>query len=150
MKFEDLKFVRLTQPDQFNLIPRFLFEQVKGSDFKIDRLYQYGPMMLASPLTFFYILAEKEQLEKGYAPAKGILWLTINPFEEIFYVDMLSVDKDYQGNGTALKSSLNFIRSIPEYKTLNPKIIMMTRHVKAFEKAGWERSEKIRMENNNE
>lgn len=145
MKFSDLKFVRLTNPSQFSLIPQYLFEQVKGADFKIDRLYQFGPLLLASPLTFLYVLAEKEQLEDGHAPVKGILWLTVNPIEEMFYVEMLSVDKDYQGNGT-LQSALEFIKSIPDYNSLNPKIVMMTKHVKAFEKAGWEQSEKVRMQ----
>lgn len=140
MTFSDLKFVRLTIPDQFGLIPSYLFEQVKGADFKIDRFYQFGPMLLASPLTFFYALADKET-----SLIKGILWIAINPMEEMFYVEMLSIDKEYQGNGT-LQSALKFVKSIPDYGLLNSKIIMMTKHVKVFEKAGWRQSEKVRME----
>ncbi len=152
MTFDDLKFVRLrtdaiTDPDgslarfMFSRIPPYLFEQVKGADFKIERIYQFGPLVLMNPLTFFYALADKET-EK----IKGILWLSVNPFEEIFYVQMLSVNKEYQNNGDVLKETLGFIRSIPDYKTLKPEIIMMTKRTKAFEKEGWKRSEKVRME----
>lgn len=145
-KFDDLKFVRLTRPEQFSLIPQYLFKQVKDRDFSIDRIKEFGPVLLASSLTFLYILAEKEQLAEGYAPAKGVLWLTVNPFEEVFYVELLSVDKEYQGNkGDTLRGVVNFIQSIPEYKSLKPKIVMTTKHIKAFEKVGWKQSKKVRM-----
>jgi hypothetical protein len=145
MKFSDLKFVRLTQPEQFSLVPRMLFEQVKGAEFKIDRLYQFGPMLLASPLTFFYVLAEKEQLEKGTAPVKGLLWAEINPLNENLVVHTFSVDKEYQGNGT-LNDALDFVRTIQEKENLQ-KIQIITVHPKVYEKKhGWCESKKKIME----
>ncbi len=136
MKFSDLKFVRLTQPEQFSLVPRYLFEQAKDSDFKIDRLYQFGPIVLASPLTFFYVLAEKET-----SKIKGLLWCEINPFNENLMVYALSVDKEYQGNGT-LDETLNFIRTIQKKENLQ-KIQMATTHPKVYvEKHGWSESKK--------
>lgn len=142
-----MKFVRLTEPEQFALIPLYLFEQVKDRDFSVDRIKQFGPILLASPLTFLYILAEKEQLENGYAPAKGVLWLTINPFEETFYIELLSVDKECQSNnGSLLQGAVEFIKMLPEYNQLNPKIIAVTKHPKALEKAGWVKSKNIRIE----
>ena len=154
MTFSDLKFVRLTQPEQFSLVPRYLFEQIKGSDFKIDRLYQFGPMLLASPLTFFYILAEKEQLEKGYAPAKGILWVEINPLDDQIKIHAFSIDKEYQQNmngdfqhdSEALKTTLDFLRKLQKENNLSNKIEIVTLRPRAYQKAGWARSKKILME----
>ncbi len=154
MKFSDLKFVRLTQPEQFSLVPRYLFEQVKGATFKIDRLYQFGPILLASPLTFFYVLAEREQLEKGRAPVKGILWAEINPLDDQIKVHAFSIDKEYQQNmngdfqysSEALKATLEFLRGIQKEQGLSEKIEIVTLRHRAYEKAGWRKSKKILME----
>lgn len=140
MKFSDLKFVRLTQPEQFSLVPRYLFEQVKGADFKIDRFYQFGPMLLASPLTFFYALADKET-----SLIKGILWAEINPLSENLVIHILSVNKEYQGNGT-LDKALDFVKTIQEKENLQ-KIQITTICPKTYErKHGWHKSKKRIME----
>ena len=145
MKFEDLKFVRLTRPEQFSLVPRYLFEQVKGGDFNIDRLLQFGPMLLASPLTYFYILAEKEQLEKGYAPAKGLLWAEVNPFNENVHAHLFSIDKEYQHDG-AMSGAIKKLKEIREKENLTGKLTSETNRPKAVEKAGWQKSKIIYME----
>lgn len=140
MTFSDLKFVRLTIPDQFGLIPSYLFEQVKGGEFKIDRLYQFGPMLLASPLTFFYALADKET-----SLIKGILWAEINPLSENLVIHTLSVNKEYQGNGT-LDKTLDFVRTIQKRENLR-KIQITTICPKTYErKHGWHKSKKRIME----
>ena len=145
MKFSDLKFVRLIQPNQFGLIPRYLFEQVKGGEFKIDRLYQIGPILLASPLTFLYILADKEQLKKGSASPKGVLWAEVNPFCEDVKAHIFSVDKEYQGNG-AMVEVIDKLKEIYASEKLTGKITSETTRPKAVEKAGWKISDRINME----
>lgn len=137
--FQNLKFVRLTQPEQFSLIPRILFEQVKGADFKVDRLYQFGPLLLASPLTFLYVLAEKEQLENGHAPVKGILWAEINPLSENLIVNAFSIDKEYQGDG-AMEKVKEKLGEIKKENNIENPVITITTRPKAVEKAGWEHS----------
>lgn len=140
MKFENLKFIRLTQPDQFKLIPRELFEQVKGAEFKVDRLYQFGPALLASPLTLFYALADNET-----SVIKGVLWASINPFTENLDIHVLSIDKDYQGNG-ALDGALEFLEKIRTENNLN-KLQMTTTRPKVYEeKQNWKRSSQIVLE----
>lgn len=143
--FNDLKFVRLTQPEQFSLVPRYLFEQVKSNDFKIDKLCQFGPILLASPLTFFYILAEKKQLEKGCAPAKGILWAEVNPFNESVHAHIFSVDKEYQNNG-AMTCAIEKLKEIRTEEQLTGQITTVTTRPKAVKKAGWRISNRINME----
>lgn len=151
MKFDDLKFVRLrtdpnTDPDGsmarflFSRIPRYLFEQVKSVDFKIDRLYQFAPLALANPLTFFYVLADKES-EK----IKGVLWAEVSPLTENLIVHTLSIDKEYQGNGT-LNSALEFLEKIKEQEGLI-KLQMVSSRTKFYEKEqGWKRSNRIILE----
>ncbi|GAI03078.1 unnamed protein product [marine sediment metagenome] len=141
MKFEDLKFVRLTIPSQFALIPRALFEQVKGGEFKIDRLYQFGPMLLASPLTFFYALADKET-----ALIKGVLWAEVNPFCEDIYAHIFSIDKKYQNNGDAMGGAIEKLREIRTKEKLSGKITSETTRLKAVERAGWRISKRINVE----
>lgn len=145
MKFSELKFVRLTQPEQFGLIPRYLFEQIKGSDFNIDRLYQFGPMLLTSPFMFLYILADKEQLKKGNASPKGILWAEINPFYENLNAHIFSIDKEYQCNG-AMKNIIEKLKEIYAKEKLTGKITSETTRSKAVKKAGWRISNRINME----
>ncbi len=139
MKFEDLKFVRLSQPSHFGLIPRKLFEQVKGAEFKIEKLYQFGPLLLRSPLTFLYVLVDDESV------IKGVLWSEINPFTEKLNVHVLSIDKDYQGNG-ALDGALRFLDTIKTENALT-KLQMTTTRPKVYEgKQTWKRSEQIILE----
>ncbi len=140
MRFEDLKFVRLTNPELFRNIPPNLFEQMKGSTFNVEKLYQYGPNLLMSPLTFFYVLVEDGVI-------KGILWAEINPLDNRLNVHTFSVDKKYQNaNCHALKIALDFLRSIQKEYNLERKIEILTTRPRAYERAGWIRSEKTLME----
>ncbi len=160
MEFNDLKFVRLktdvkSDPDgslaffMFNLIPRYLFEQVKGAEYKVDRLYQFGPLLLASPLTFFYVLVDKESKK-----VKGVLWAEINPLDEQIKVHVFTVDKEYQQNmngdfshdSIALKTTLDFLRKLQKENNLDSKIEIVTLRPLAYEKAGWKQSKKTLME----
>lgn len=149
MKFSDLKFVRLTEPEQFSLIPRYLFEQVKGFDFKIERLYQFGPILLASPLTFLYALADKES-----SLIKGILWAEVNPLDNQLKVHAFSIDREYQQNmdgefkhdSTALNLALDFIRKLQKENNVDNKIEIVTLRPHAYERVGWKKSKKVLME----
>jgi hypothetical protein len=137
---DDLKFVRLTQPQLFTLIPRYLFEQVKGASFIIERVYELGPAALANPLTLLYVLAEKKT-----GRIKGVLWAEVNLFNDNLVVHVYSVDKEYQGNGTLAKG-LEFIRLVLKGTSVD-KIQMSTNRPKAFErKQGWSPSEQTIME----
>jgi hypothetical protein len=146
MKIDNLKFVRLTEPAQFSLIPRRLFEQVKGTDNITERIYQFGPVALASPLTFLYVLAEEKQLKDGYAPVKGILWAEINPLNETLTINVLSLDKEYQGNGIVDKAYEEILKKIQQTERLK-KMEMLTTRPEVYEKKhGWRRSDKIILE----
>lgn len=76
---------------------------------------------------------------------KGILWAEISPLTENLNVHILSVDKEYQGNGT-LDKTLDFMRIIQKEQNLN-KIQITTICPKTYErKYGWRQSKKKIME----
>ena len=142
MKFEDLKFVRLTEPEQFALIPKVLFEQMKDADYKIDKLYQFGPILLMSPLTFLYVLVNKDT-----NIIKGILWSENNPITEKLNTLAFSIDKEYQSkNGDALEWVKKFLKKIQKENNLTGTLDVATSRPKAYEKAGWKRSKRILLE----
>lgn len=128
-EFEDLKFIQLTSPDQFCLIPPYLFEQIKDSDMKLERLYQFGPALLSDPLVFLYVLAEKQT-----AKIKGVLWCQVNPFTEQLVVNVLSIDKEYQHN-SALAKTIDFVRQLQKTNELAEKIQLITTRPEAYERA---------------
>ena len=126
MKFSDLKFVRLTMPEQFDLIPRELFEQVKEKDPDVilENLYKFGPMQLTNDRNFLYVMVDPKQ------NVKGVLWAGVNDFTEILEVSILSVDKEYQNNG-ACKTSLEFLQNIQQKLGLR-KVRFMTNRDKSY------------------
>ena len=151
MKIDDLKFVRFTtdginDSDRtlaaylFSRIPAYLFEQVKDTDFKVERIYQFGPMLLASPLTFLYVLTDKET-----SLIKGVLWTEFSPLSEQLVVHIFSIDKEYQNDG-AMEMSKKKLLEIKEQNKISGSITTVTTRPKAVEKAGWKRSDKIVME----
>ncbi|KKN24782.1 hypothetical protein LCGC14_0891460 [marine sediment metagenome] len=136
----NLEFIRLTDPGLFSLIPPELFEQAKGSNFKIDKLYEFGPLLLASPFTFFYAMTDPESHK-----IKGIFWAEISPLTEHLAVHALSISKDAQKNGN-LKEMVEFTENLAKEQGLT-KIQMLTRRPEVYEKKfGFKKSEKIIME----
>lgn len=135
-EFSELKFVRTFD---FEHIPRPLFEQVKEMDAgMIDRLYQYGPLMVG-PLTLLYVLIDEVH------KIKGVLWADIDIIEANIHVHLFSVDKEYQ-NGEALKKATEFLLNLPTGQDLKKRLNMLTTRPKAFEEIGWKHSKRIRME----
>ncbi len=124
--FNELQFIRLTQPEQFGLIPRYLFEQVQehDPDVIIENIYKFGPMQLTSSLNFLYVMVDDT------TTIKGVMWANINEFSEHLEVNMLSVDKEYQ-NSDACKVSLEFLQEIQKTHNLR-KIRMMTQRGKHY------------------
>ena len=148
MKFEDLQFVRLTQPDQFNLIPRELFEQVetKDPDVIVDNLYKFGPQQLLSNMNFIYVMVDDK------SKIKGILWAGVNDFTNNLEVSVWSVDKEYQNSGAG-KTSLEFLQDIQKKHKLNKIRFMTTRgknyidkYKRVYKKQGLKESDVVILE----
>lgn len=137
-RFDELRFIRI---QDFNLIPRYLMEQVKGGDTKVNRVLQFGTQIAKDPLTLLYVLADTQNKIKGF------LWAEIDVFDEVIHVNTLSLDKEYQDrNGTALLKTVDFLKSLLEGSKLQKKITFSTNRPKAFERLGFKRTALVNME----
>ncbi len=118
----NLEFIRLSHPDQFKLIPRELFEQVRDNDPDVilENIYKHGPEQLSNADNFIYVMVDDKP------SVKGVLWAGINAFSEILEVSILSVDKEHQNNG-ACKQSLEFLQEIQKEHNLRKVRWMTTR-----------------------
>jgi len=157
MKFSDLCFIRIIDPNFFRLIPKYLVEQIKNRDFEVDKLYELAPLLLTIPFIGPQgrIVAVPNPFHQFYAlateagKAKGFLWLTIDPLRQRICINVLSVDREYQDESepTALKGTVDFIRTLPEYEKFKKPIMCSTQTPKIFEEQiGAKRSKEILME----
>ena len=139
MKFTELKFVRVADVEEFNRIPRYLFDQMRHKDFDVDRIYKYAPRFLPSPQTWFYVLVDKGDL------VKGLLWDTTEPVQNILMINMLSVDKEYQGG--AIGRSTDFLFEEIKKTGLRPKIFWIQRRWKYLvRRLGWKNTGRMMIE----
>jgi len=137
-RFDELRFIRI---QDFNLIPRYMMEQVKGGDTKVNRVLQFGTQIAKDPLTLLYVLADTQNKIKGF------LWAEIDVFDEVIHVNTLSLDKEYQDrNGTALLKTVDFLKSLLDGSKLQKKITFSTTRPKAFERLGFKRTALVNME----
>jgi len=136
---KDLKFVRTFG---FDLIPRYLFEQVKEIDeATIDRIYKFGPLIGASPLTLLYVLVDEVN------KIKGVLWAEVNLIDAIIFIRLLSVDKQYQSlDGQLLTKAKDFLFNLKTGPELKKEIHFLSTRPRAFEKVGAQRCKRVRME----
>jgi len=123
-----------------NLVPRRLFEQIKGVEWNIDRLYAMSENICSNPTNLIYVLFDDDKI------IHGLVWAQVNILNENLYVMILSVDEEYQGaNGAAIDAAALLLNSIRQEANLK-KIIWTTTRPKAYEKHGFKRSKKIIME----
>ena len=147
-----LTFFRMTEPNFMRCIPRYLFEQVKDlDDAAIERIYQYSSSIMT------IVVPENGQLvrkpndlvwiaalyDKGHV-IKGFLWLDFEIIEQYIFVQLLTVDKEYQFSDI-LKQSMDYIQGLPIPDVYKSRIEWATTRPKAFERIGWKRSERVLM-----
>lgn len=142
MTIKDLQFSRIYD---WRLVPRYLLEQIPDADEgMIDRIYQNGNLLCNSPMNFLYVLTDDEH------KIKGVLWAVIDVIEACWLVRVFSVDKEYNNTSSEnIQIGTDFILNIPVPKQMNKKIWMLTSRPKAFERAGWNKVNRTRMEYEN-
>ena len=132
--FNELQFVRITNAEMFWMIPRKLFDDIKEKSYDVDMLYKMAGQYL-SPTSFMFLLVD------AAAQIKGFLWFYLNLLNKKAQVNILTVDSEYQGS-MAIQKTAEFIKSLDKDLTIE----IMTSRPKAFEKAGFKRSETLIME----
>jgi len=144
---DDLKFVRITDPNLFALIPRQLFEQIRARDWEVDTLYRYGPLFVTNQFNLFWVMTDTTNV------IKGVLWATIDPVVKAIAVNIVSVDREFQKiNGSLRKSQSELLLKVKEHLQvyreelkkksgfeLKDKILWGTTRPKAFERSGAKR-----------
>lgn len=104
-------------------VPKYLFEQVKGRSWRIERLYKLAPSLFVNCANRFWVLVNDEQA------VKGVLWVVIDALSEKLNVIVFSVDKEYQEN--SLEGARDFLRQfIKDFNESNDGI-------KLSEKINW-------------
>lgn len=132
--FDNLEFMRITDPTLIRFIPRDLLEQIKDISFDIDRFYATASAFMG-PATFMYLLVEDQ------TNIKGFLWFFVNVLDSTAHVNTLTIDKEYQGSD-AIRKTAEFIKELGG----KLKIQITTSRPQVFEKAGFEKSNSFIME----
>ncbi len=154
---KDLKFLRLIIAEAFNAIPRALFESIKDIDTEIiDRIYENSAEIMTVPVvdTQGMVVGRLQSQSVWVAVMqdiakviKGFVWMEFDVIEQRVFVQACAVDPEYQGS--AIQHVVNYIKSLNISEEMKNNIQFTTTRPKAFEKAGWKRSEKVLMEYHN-
>lgn len=139
---DELEFVRTFD---FRHIPRYLFEQVEELDSAmVDRIYELGSIFTTSPLTLLYVLVDVDY------KIKGVLWAAIDIIEAVFFIKVLSLDKEYQSpTNKILLKVRDFLMNLKTGPKLKKEIHFLTLHsdISSEHKAiGLKRSKRILLE----
>ena len=142
----------MIDPNVFDLIPRKLFEQVDSlNSAHIDNLIRYGKHMLnrfesknGEMVLVPNIMVHVAVMVDSNTKIQGVLWAEFDIVEELIYVQLASVAKAHQGGSRQLITDYLFGLDVDD--RCKKKIRMNTAKPRAYERAGWKRSEMIIME----
>lgn len=135
----DLEFERVFT---FDKIPRYLIEQVKPK-WNVDLLYENYKDLSNSPNILLYVLVNENRIE--WPVVKGFLWAIISFYDNMVYVNILSVAREYQGRGDYIRIAIRKVKEVQALYKLDG-IRWVTTRPKAFEKYGFRKSNHVMME----
>ncbi len=122
------------------MIPKYLLEQVRDLPWEVEDFYRQW-RLYEGPFQFLYALVNEEKL------VKGVLWLSVMPMSRVLYVNLVSLDREYQSQGYMQSLIIPFIRKVRATMDLK-KIVWHASgsHVKAFTRYGFKPSVYTMME----
>jgi hypothetical protein len=121
----------------FNQVPDYLLEQVKDRNWSPTTLKNWGKAIGANPFNFIIGIKAGEKII-------GIFWGTLNPIVEGIFINIVSVDKEYQ-DGKVTDRAVAFFRDIVK-STGFSKIYALTSRVRAASRYGWKPTNLVLME----
>jgi N-acetylglutamate synthase-like GNAT family acetyltransferase len=142
---DELRWVRVFSPIH---IPKYLVEQIRDRDFTVDDFYKYQEINCLiddkdgkklNPFNHLYVLANEENFVKGF------LWFIVDPLSKDVVINTFSMDKEYWGQGKAVKNLSEHVKEILKKLKLN-KVYWMTNYPKHSERYGFKRSKSVLME----
>lgn len=123
----------------FGLVPRRLFDQLKGSSFNYDLLMAHGAMICLNATQLLYVLVD------GDSVIHGVLWAEYDAIQEWVYVNCFSVDPEYQDRNQ-VNRAVEFLRDELKDSVPGKRIVMATTRPAAYEKYGFKKTEATLME----
>ena len=137
-KVRSLKWLMVAD---FNIIPRYLVEQITDRQYTIEDFYSIGNVLQADPLQQVYVLLNDDRLVKGF------LWFHVIPFTRSIFVNAFSVDPEYRdGEGGPLRYAVELLKSIYDRLKLTGSIRFTTTFPEYYEKHGMRKSKFVSME----
>lgn len=94
---------------------------------------------LQSPTSLLFLLLDEENVIRGF------LWAEINVLEQVMFVNLLSVDKELWGNGSAIDLATDFLKK--RFVELNlKKVVWITDRPALFERKGFKQAKEVLLE----
>jgi len=123
------------------LIPRYLVDQVKDRVWTTDDFYEHLLAMPPDDSNLLLGLIDKQNQVKGF------VWLTIDTFQQLIFINTFSADPMYQRRNRLMKFITRYIKEMAKVIGI-PKVIWAAKRTKALEKYGFAPSDWVLMEEN--
>jgi hypothetical protein len=138
-KKTNLTFIKI---DDFNLIPRHLFEQTEGGPPPegIDAVYTLNALVAKNPFTLLYAIADDDHRVRGF------MWARADIIQQQVYIYLLSLDRECQGRGDIIDQAKEVLIPVSEQLFGKVKGSIYTNRPEAFEKKGFKRTGFVEME----
>ena len=132
---DHLKLVRI---HSFDLIPRYLLDQVKGRSWTPNKLYEWGEILGSQPSQLIYAMITPEK------EIKGAVWASVNPVVDGIFLNFISVDREYQ-DGIVLEKVTGTLKQTATDLGLS-SVYALTTRPKGATRKGWSRTGQEMME----
>ena len=126
----NLKIIPAPDP---RLIPKYLVEQVKERDWQIDQFYTYQLKAQSDKANILLTIVDERHFIVGF------VWLTLDGFSQVCFVNTVSIDKKHQGQRSLLKKIEKYIKELTK-KLGFSKIIIVTKRTKVLQRYGFAES----------
>ncbi len=126
---DELKLARVLG---FDHVPVYLLEQSKGRNWEVEGLLKWGNLIASSPFEMIYVMVTRKH------EVKGVVWATANPLADAVFLNLVSVDKEYQ-DGLIIKKITGFFKAMLKDMGLN-KVMALTSRPRAGIRHGWKKT----------
>lgn len=129
--------VRFVVLKDFDACPVHLLEQVKDRNWKPEVLKRWGKAIGANPFNVIIGAMDEDRMV-------GIMWGTIDPVSEGVFINIVSVEKEYQ-DGRVIQRAVEFFKGVAEDVGLS-KVYALTSRPRAGLRLGWKKTKMELME----
>lgn len=132
---DKLKLVRVYS---FEAVPRYLLEQVKGRSWTPDKVYEWGEILGSQPSQLIYVMITPDR------ETKGVVWASVNPVVDGLFLNLVSVDHEYQ-DGEILQKVTGTLKRMASNLGLS-SVYALTTRPRGAQRKGWTKTGQVMME----